>query len=149
MPRAAHTTTIERQPRDLALVPPPETSSVCGGASKFAIAAAFVEPSLSAEVVLDNSDGAKRTVILDLHCVGRRRCVYRFFCRHICYWGGIAYRTTENLAPTTTKKNFKFSVIVFVKCEQWAIKWVRLLEAAKKLFRYPGTPVMPPLNEVS
>jgi hypothetical protein len=63
--------------------------------------------------------------------------------------GGIAYRTSENLAPATTKKNFKFSVTVFAKCEQWAIKWVRLSEAAKNLFLSGNTPVMPPLNEVS
>src|SRR4029077_16772541 len=111
MPRAAQTTTIERQLRDLTLVPPPAASSVRGGASKSAIAVAFVEHSLSTEVVLDNSDGAKRTVILDLHCVGERRCVYRFFCRHTCFWGGIAYRTSEDLAPATAKINFKFSVI--------------------------------------
>jgi hypothetical protein len=94
---------------------------------------AFVELSLSTEVVLDNSDGAKRTVILALHCVGGRRCVYRFFCHHTCFWGGIAYRTREDLAPTTTKINFKFSVIVFAKCEQWAITWVRFPEAPKSL----------------
>jgi hypothetical protein len=50
-----------------------------------------------------------------------------------CYWGGIAYRTSENLAPTTTKINVEFSVIVFAKCEQWEITWVRLPEAAKSL----------------
>jgi hypothetical protein len=75
------------------------------------------------EVFFDNLDGAKRTVILGSPSC-RSAAVYRFFNGHTVTGGGIAYRTSENLAPTTTKINVEFSVIVFVKREQWAIKWV-------------------------